>query len=172
MKLVTANLRMFNGGDSMVNSIMKGKSYERKIANKLTAVFGCKFNRVPQSGAFSTVNRSDDYRFKGDVFTEDAKFNAKHGVMIECKKVKEPVTIFDLISETSLLAKWVRQSEREAKSARAFWLIFSWNTSPDFIMIGEQHPVAVNGEQCVYSWQVDNPQLLSSFLSHWKGEEK
>jgi hypothetical protein len=154
----------------MINSIVKGKSYERKIAKKLSNVFGCKFNRVPQSGAFATVNRSDDYRFKGDIFTEDTAFNAKHGVMIECKKCKDAVTIADLCSEKSALAKWVVQSEREAKDARAFWLIFSWNGSADFVMIGVQSPVAVSKVRCIYQWQVDNPQPLSSFLAHWVSE--
>jgi len=108
-----------DGDTIMVHSLNKGKSFEREIANFLTDQTGVKWHRVPQSGAFSTVNKSEDPRFDGDVFTEDKKFQ---GVVIECKSNKNIVDLNMLFNRKSLFWKWVEQASSESKGKR--WLLF------------------------------------------------
>lgn len=103
----------------MVNSIKKGKTYECEVANLLTERTGVKWHRVPMSGGFATVNKSDDPRFDGDVFTEDEQFN---DLVIECKANKEVITLNALFSDKSLFWEWVTQAETESRDKR--WLLF------------------------------------------------
>ena len=103
----------------MVNSIKKGKSFERDVANYLTRHTGVQWHRVPQSGAFATVNKSNDNRFDGDVFTEDAKFQ---DLVIECKNYKDDINLNALFNKNSLFWGWVEQAETESRDKR--WLLF------------------------------------------------
>lgn len=109
----------------MVNSMRKGKGFERQVANCLTKQTGVKWQRVPMSGAFSTVNRSNDARFFGDVFTEDPKFA---GLVVECKKTKEPIMIGEIVNPKSRITAWLDQTAKEAKT-KDWILIFGWNNS-------------------------------------------
>ena len=102
----------------MVNSIKKGKSFEREIANLLTENTGFKFYRVPQSGAFATNNNSEDSRFDGDVFSEHESFQK---VVIECKSYSS-FSINDFFNPKSLLFKWIKQAETECRNKH--WLLF------------------------------------------------
>ena len=101
----------------MVNSINKGKGFERVTAKLLTKLTGVDWQRVPQSGAFATVNRSEDPRFFGDVFTEDSEFS---DVVIECKNYSA-LEINDLFNEGSKFWKWVEQASTESKGLD--WLL-------------------------------------------------
>ena len=65
-----------------INSLNKGKTFERKVADMLTKLTGVNWTRVPMSGAYATNNNSDDPRFCGDVFTECEDYN---DYVIECK---------------------------------------------------------------------------------------
>jgi len=75
------------------------------------------------SGAFSTINKSEDKRFFGDVFTEDLNY---HNLVIECKKTKAPINLYELVSDKSRIALWLEQTETESKG-KDWILIFSWN---------------------------------------------
>ena len=101
-----------------VNCNLKGKIFEREIANYLTCVSGSKFLRVPSSGAFGTVNKLTDSRFLGDVFSEDERF---HDIVIECKSYKS-LSFGDLFNKNSVLYKWIEQSEKE--SGEKEWVLF------------------------------------------------
>jgi len=112
----------------MIKSIAKGKNFERLIAKRLTKLTKTNWKRVPMSGAFSTVNRSKDKRFFGDVFTETKLFS---DIVVECKKTKAPITIFELLNPKARLFEWINQTKRESKGQK--WiLIFSWNHSKIF----------------------------------------
>ena len=102
----------------MVNSINKGKSFERDIAKLLTSKTGVKWCRVPMSGAFSTINKSNDQRFFGDVFTEDDFYN---NVVVECKFHKN-LEITELFNINSKFWDWISQTSTEAKGLS--WVLF------------------------------------------------
>lgn len=112
----------------MVNSIQKGKSFERQIVNVLKELTKDDWKRVPMSGAFSTINKSEDKRFFGDVFSENPKYI---DLVVECKKSKAPINLFELINPKGRIFEWVLQTRNESKGK--FWiLIFSWNNSKIF----------------------------------------
>jgi len=103
----------------MVHSLNKGKGFERVIAKLLTNVTGVKWMRVPMSGAFATLNETNDPRFKGDVFTEEKAYNK---LVIECKATKNRLSLEDISNKKSLFWQWVKQSKRESKGL--VWLLF------------------------------------------------
>lgn len=114
----------------MVNSIKKGKSFERLVANSISKLTGVKWQRVPMSGAFSTVNKSTDERFFGDVFTEAPEFS---GLVVECKKTKDPITIGELVNPKSRITEWIAQTTKESKT-KDWILVFSWNNSKVYFL--------------------------------------
>ncbi|MFA5132971.1 MAG: hypothetical protein WC444_06620 [Candidatus Paceibacterota bacterium] len=116
----------------MVNAIKKGKSFEREVANYLTAKTGVTWHRVPQSGAFATVNNSNDSRFDGDVFTEDEQFK---DLVVECKSNKNDVDLNVLFNPKSMFWSWVEQTEFESKDKR--WLLFFKITHKGFFLVSK-----------------------------------
>lgn len=123
---------------SVVNSIKKGKGFERLVANTLTKLTGVKWQRVPMSGAFSTVNKSTDERFFGDVFTEDSEYS---GIVVECKKTKDPITIGELVNPKSRITEWIAQTTKESKT-KDWILVFSWNNSKVYFLTPNEEVVA------------------------------
>ena len=124
----------------MVNSINKGRNFERRVLKLLSERFGIKFERVPMSGAFATIKKSNNPIFRGDVYTDNKAFNEKYNVVIECKKTKKPISILETVYlykqiPKGRLMKWVKQCIRES-GEKNFWLIFAWNKSPIFIIRG------------------------------------
>ncbi len=114
----------------MVNSINKGKSFERQIAKILSDMTQVDWKRVPMSGAFSTINKSEDNRFFGDLFTENKLYS---NIIIECKKTKAPITLFEIFNKKSRLNEFISQTEKESKD-KDWVLIFSWNNSKIFYL--------------------------------------
>ncbi len=104
----------------MVNSINKGKRFERLVAKILTKKLNAKFLRVPMSGGLSTMQNTDN--FKSDIFTEDRRYK---DIVIECKMRKEPILIEELFKQPkggNELADWLEQVKRQAKKE---WLLFA-----------------------------------------------
>lgn len=99
----------------MVNSIRKGKRFEREVAKLLTILTGVKWQRVPQSGAMATMMNLKNRIFAGDVFCEDEPFNTW---VVECKITKERITLSDFTSKKSRLWKWIEQLEKETFGAK------------------------------------------------------
>lgn len=121
----------------MVNSIQKGKGFERQIVKQLNALTTSDWKRVPMSGAFSTVNKSEDKRFFGDIFTESLKYK---DLVVECKKTKAPITLFELVNPKSRISEWLEQTTNESKGME--WiLIFSWNNSKIFFLCPKKETV-------------------------------
>jgi Holliday junction resolvase len=101
-----------------MNSIKKGKSFEREIANKLTEILGIKFMRVPMSGAFSTSFKTKDSRFDGDIFTEDEEYK---DIIIECKSHNYMATT-DFFNIDGKFYSFIEQVESESKNNP--WILF------------------------------------------------
>jgi len=116
----------------MVNSIKKGKAFEREAVKILDDITGAIWKRVPMSGAFATVNKSNDPRFCGDVFTEDERYSK---VVIECKVTKS-FEINDLFSMNGKLASWINQCETESREM-PWILIFKINRKGVYIIDAE-----------------------------------
>ena len=114
----------------MVNSIRKGKRFEREIAKKLSKLTSVKWHRTPSSGAMSTTQSITDNRFKGDIFTEDERYNY---IVIECKITKKKITLSDLLNPNSIIYKWISQTLREAES-RDWILIFKDGTRKTYLV--------------------------------------
>lgn len=101
-----------------VNSIKKGKGFEREVANFLTRITDAKWNRVPCSGGFQTSHNTTNPVFSGDVFTEDERYK---DIVIECKFHKYLV-INDFFNHESKLYDWIRQSIKESQNNN--WILF------------------------------------------------
>jgi hypothetical protein len=154
-----------------MNSIKKGKAYELKVSKILTKQTGIKFNRVPMSGAMQTARDMQDFRFKGDIFTEDFGFNDIHKVVIECKKTGKKISLWDYLdyktNKHGQIADWIKQCIKEASPTTnvGFWLIFGSNNLPDIIIEG----VRVHEE-----FITNEPMLLEFFLKNtkiWHGDK-
>lgn len=113
-----------------INSCEKGKNFEREVVHFLDANTGANWKRVPQSGAFSTVNVSGDPRFKGDVFTEHPMFS---GIVIECKATKDFLRLEDLVNPKSKIWSWIQQATEEAGDFQ-WMLIFKANRGDMFLL--------------------------------------
>lgn len=132
----------------MINSIKKGKSFERELANKLTELTNCKWNRVPMSGAFSTNNSSENPIFNGDVFCENEKYKS---LCIECKATKEIIELTSIFNHNSTLSKFIHQAQYEAKGND--WILF----------------VKVNGRKVFYicEFETFKPERNSDFVNSY-----
>ena len=149
----------------MINSLSKGKRFEREVAKILTEHFGVPFKRVPMSGAFSTTQNTENPVFRGDVFTEDEGFNRRWNVVIECKRInKLPKHNFDnIIRKQEFMSKsvvnhWLGQCSKEAMP-KNFWLIFREDYGEPYIIRGYN---LNRWKNPVYS--ISHPELLLNFL--------
>lgn len=79
----------------MVNSIKKGKRFEREMCKYLTKKLGVKFYRVANSGGLQTSSNLQNNIFKGDIFTEEAPWN---NVVFECKFRKKLLKLDELFT--------------------------------------------------------------------------
>ena len=126
----------------MVNALKKGRRFERFVAKLLSKTFKIPFHRVPASGAFSTRENVDNPIFKGDVFTENKKWNKIFNVVIECKTTKKlprvdwdsPYWYFDILVNTRV-NKWLNQCYKEAKK-KDFWLFIKQDYKPIVVIEG------------------------------------
>lgn len=107
----------------VINSIKKGKVFERICVKLMESKTGVKWHRTSGSGAMHTAQHIEDNRFKGDIFCEDENWKA---VVIECKVRKNPFTISDIVNEKSEFWEFVSQTEREAGNCLSI-LLFKWN---------------------------------------------
>jgi len=123
----------------VVNSIKKGKCFERDVVKLLSDSFGFAFKRVPNSGGFATSEKVKDFRFLGDVFTENKVFNSQFDVGIECKITRKVINLDDLCrfwkGERGLLSDWISQCKKEFLGHN-FWLVFKYFKSSEFIIRG------------------------------------
>lgn len=108
----------------MINSKKKGTRFEREVAHLLNKITGgARWNRVSNSGAMATAQGVEDFRFKGDLFTEDKRFA---NILIECKMQRKPINLQDIINPKSSWSAWIDQTKKE--SAGMYWLMFfRWN---------------------------------------------
>lgn len=114
----------------MVNSIRKGKKFERECAKLLTEITGVKWQRVPCSGGMQTAQNIEDRRFRGDLFTEDEKYK---DTVVECKITKKKITLAHLFNRRSEFWSWWMQLLEEAGKNKKL-LIFRYGNSPVFLV--------------------------------------
>lgn len=117
----------------MVNSMNKGKTFERTVVHLLNKLTNATWQRVPCSGATATSRNVNDHRFRGDVFSETERFKE---TVVECKITGETLTLASLLSEKSLIWKWWEQTVNESGN-HSFMLIFRYRRSP--IMMLSRH---------------------------------
>jgi len=123
----------------------KGNSGERKIAEFLTNLYGQKFMRVPNSGAF--LGGANSFRklqldegqistFKADLIPPS---NMKK-LVIESKFYKE-FPFHNLIKDTDipLLDKWVKQAIDSADDGDFWVVVFRINHKGSFVAFDHTH---------------------------------
>ena len=142
----------------MINSLNKGKRFEREVAKILTKHFGVPFKRVPMSGAFSTTQNTKNPVFAGDVFTEDKWFNDYYNIVIECKRIKR----LSKKQPDATMKDWLKQCSRESHK-KNFWLIYKEDRKPIMIIRGYYKKW--------WGHYVMESMLLTEWLKHKKVRE-
>lgn len=92
----------------MVNSIAKGKRFEREAAKLLSSTTQVPWHRTPCSGAMSTTQKIKNKAFKGDVFTEHPNYT----MVVECKSINH-FLLPSLFSQKSLAWQWICKLEAD-----------------------------------------------------------
>lgn len=131
----------------------KGNSFERKIANLLSARFKEKtgieksFRRNADSGSFfggSNVKRTEAYDTEkatfGDIITP-----ASFAFSLECKHYKAPPS-FSLIMKQDVKDwdKWIGQAGQDCISAnKKMAIIIKYNNVDEFVIVTEPHDLPV-----------------------------
>lgn len=137
----------------------KGSSWEREFANFLTELYGEKFVRVPNSGAF--IGGSNSVRkqgldagqiqsFKGDIMppTEWKKFNC------ECKNYADFPFHQLTLGSVKILDKWIGQCLEAADEGDFNFLVIKITRKGTFI-VAQHHP-SLNPGNHYFSYQTDN----------------
>ena len=109
-------------------SKIKGKSWERDVANFLTKLYNEPFLRVPNSGAFvggyniyrtQTMTEQQVRSFIGDIIPGPSFKN----LVIECKNYKEfPFHKLVFGQEIKQLDEWIKQAQRSCEKGDK-WLL-------------------------------------------------
>ena len=132
-----------------INSVSKGKNFEREISNLLTQTLEpLNFQRVLGSGAFMgglNSHRSNNFSeekadsFIGDVYCtnyNDFRFT------LEAKSYKEQVKLSDFFSENFIVFKWFRECEFDCKkNNKEPLLIFKFNRTKIFYCMKEDYKI-------------------------------
>jgi hypothetical protein len=93
-----------------INSKKKGNAFELSCAKLLTELTGAKWHRVGvSSGARATYGGIQDPRYRGDVFSEEEEYS---GLVIECKKIKDRISLEDLARCIQRRRRILRTSNR------------------------------------------------------------
>lgn len=118
----------------------KGNTWERKVADHLTALYGQKFMRVPGSGAYiggSNVFRKDQLHeaqvrsFKGDIIPGESfpRFNA------ECKSYKDFPFHQLFTGSCKQLDEWIDQCVAVADSGDFNIIFMKFNRKGTFVAV-------------------------------------
>lgn len=119
-----------------VNSVVKGKNFERFIANDLSQRFSDRFIRVPCSGGI--VGGKFNF-IKNQYLSEEAKSILTGDIIcpqwfpftLELKNYKDEPKLYNvmLYNASSYLDKWVEQCEKESHHSKKPWLLIFKTTN-------------------------------------------
>ena len=129
-----------------INSKSKGNNFENKISKLLTEHLSpLKFIRSPGSGArvggvnfqrFGNLYSEDSLNiFVGDVVcVNESDFGLTFRANIECKSYKESDSFTSLMSGSSKVFEWMKESEIDAaKTNKIPIVVFKFNRTPTYI---------------------------------------
>ena len=97
-----------------VNSKQKGNTFERDVCAHFERIFGGTFKRVPQSGAFGTVNSAVLNTHMKETLTGDIICPEGFRFSVECKSYKSIPWHHIVAGSCKQLDKWIGQSEKDA----------------------------------------------------------
>jgi len=153
----------------------KGNRAEREVAALLSDLTNAKWFRVPCSGAIFTTG--GDSELKGDVYCKDVHYA---DVVIEVKNYKSPVTLYDLLSSTSKLSKWLEQLAAERgtnpgllffkSSGKLFWYRQS-NSTNTTMPFDRLVYILRNISVTYHSFGMLDKALLESYLASKRTKE-
>lgn len=155
-------------------SKQKGKSWERDVANYLTELYGEKFLRVPNSGAFvggqntqrkEVLHEGQIRIFKGDIIPGQSfqKLNA------ECKSYKD-FPFHQLLQGTKirLLDDWIEQLMQPADENDFNILFMKFNNKGKYIGTEfRNHPPLAFVSGIRYDSVKHGPWYFSDFNNFW-----
>jgi hypothetical protein len=154
----------------MINSIQKGKRFERAMVYVMQNLTGVIWHRVPNSGAMATSQNIEDFRYQADLFCEDPRYS-NWGV--EAKITFHTLNLNTLFSDKSTLWRWWKQTVGENKGKVPI-LVFKYYHSNVFIMSDHEDIVRTlckdNGKFVIF---VDSEmaKLYCGMVVVKKGEE-
>lgn len=123
----------------------KGNNGERKVADFLTNLYGQKFTRVPNSGAF--IGGSNSFRRIGMDAGQIAIFKADlippsnmRKLVIESKFYKD-FSFHNLIKNNDLpmLDKWISQAKDSIDAGDLWFVVFRINHKGTFAVFDQEH---------------------------------
>lgn len=100
-----------------VNGKRKGNSFEREVCSLFEDLFGGTFKRVPQSGAFGTINHAVLNEAMKDTLTGDIICPKTFPFSVEAKSYRDILWHHIVQNRCKVLDKWIEQSERDACTA-------------------------------------------------------
>lgn len=150
-------------------SVRKGKSWERDIANFLSARFSeylkveKGFIRKPDSGSYfggSNIARTETHLVEFQTFG-DILCPKNFRWTIEAKHYKEPFSLNSiLLQKNKILDEWIAQAEQDARQAeRSPLIIIKFNNCEPFVLCyrNEHNPAHV---------EFDPPFIYGNFEAH------
>lgn len=152
-----------------VNGKSKGNTFERKIANLLSARFsnytGIKspFRRNPDSGSFfggANESRTETYGTEFAIFG-DLICPKSFVYSVECKHYKTPPSFQSVLSsDVAQWDKWIAQAEQDSKkSDKKFLLLVKYNNVDEFVFIDGTENLELR-----FTYKGKNVYKLSDFL--------
>lgn len=138
----------------MVDSRAKGARNELALRDKLRDDTGLQWERTPSSGALSA-----NHGLKGDLYIP----NAKNNFAVEVKAYKEDhITSAILSSKESILHKWWKQAERQARETDKKPLLFCKKDRGKWFVCFRAVPAFG------YDWiLVSNGRFYIAMYDHW-----
>jgi Holliday junction resolvase len=152
----------------------KGKTWERDVANFLTKLYGEKFIRVPNSGAFvggknsvrkTSLQENQIKSFKGDIIPPDSwkYFNC------ECKSYASfPLHSLFTSDKITQLEAWIEQTLQAAEENDFNIILMKFNRKGKFVAFQNRHLKNFNiGKYIVYNSKDYGDWVFTDFDSFW-----
>lgn len=153
----------------------KGNSFERRVADFLTNLYGEKFIRAPGSGAYvggknvhrkSTLHEAQIRNFKSDIVPGESfpKLNA------ECKSYKD-FPFHQLYSgKIKILESWINQCMDVADPGDFNILLMKFNRKGEFVAVAESYNIVLAPTQnfSVYYTADHGKWLIVDFDQFWE----
>ena len=154
----------------------KGNSFERRVADFLTNLYGEKFIRAPGSGAYvggkNTVRKQllhegQIRNFKGDIVPGQSfpRFNA------ECKSYKD-FAFHQLFGENRVLEAWLDQLMDVSDPGDFNILMMKFNRKGEYVVTQQGAIANVTSNHALYQSAKHGTWIVQDFDQFWKNHSQ